>query len=234
MGFGFGDVLNIVGVGLDIYSKVTQADAVEEQGEDQAAEIKRVADLNAADILWAAEQNAALSAYDAAVLRTQAGITLADAAERARIIEYDTTERIRQHMNQVNEVIGQSEVNYSKAGVWVGGGSPLDVMANSAFEGMKDADNIKWQGSNAKRAVLTTAASQAFAYGAQAERAERGADVSLGTAARQAALIQEVAAGQSNYVIQAAQSKATAINYSAIGSGIGGLYNSGVTAGWWG
>lgn len=234
MGFGFGDILNIVSTGVNLISGWNEADEIEERGEEQAAETIRVAGINAENVKWAADANAALMEYDAQIAEWNAGYLWEDAMERARIIEYDYTEQVRQHMNRVNAIMGQQEADYAKAGVAVSVGSPVDAMAKSAYEGAKDADNIKWRGSNAKRQVKTQAFGKAFNLAAQAEGFRRGAAVSLEEAARKASLIEEVAASGAAYQIQSTDAQATATRWGAVGSGMSGLYQAGTTAGWWG
>ncbi len=148
----------LIGAGLSIYSKTKEADAVEDQAKAQADAVAS-----------SAAANAKISRYDATVAEK-------DALE----VELQAGIALRQHKKKIASLLSSQRAGYGAAGVAINTGSALEVMADTAAEGARDAEMIMYNGqTNAER------------QRSLAKRYRMLADSGLRDAAAQAALIED-------------------------------------------
>lgn len=128
--------LDVVSAGWGIYSSYQAGAAAEEQGEAQAAEV-----------LATAEENAAISRYDASV-------ALADAVAS----EIQAGYRLKVHNKTVDRLLGAQSARFAKGGVAVSEGSPLDVRLSDISKAAQDAEVIIYNGLSAAERRRSAAA----------------------------------------------------------------------------
>lgn len=176
---GWGEVIGGLVQG---YSSYKESEAVEDRYDAQADSITS-----------SAAANAAISEYDATV-----------AEKDAMEIEIQAGLALKQHKKKIVSLISSQRAGFGKAGVAINTGSALDVMANTAKEGARDAEVIMYNGKTARERQLSLA-----------KRYRMLAGANLRDAAAQASLIED-----------AGDFTASAIRTSAVGTAITNVFNA--------
>jgi len=120
-------VWDLIELGTGIYAVDQAADAARDAGSANAAEVQR-----------AAAANAQLSLYDASV-----------AEKDAMAVLFQTGVSLGIQLRETQRILSSQRATYGKAGVAVGTGSPLEVMARSAEAAARDTEMIKYEGRTA-------------------------------------------------------------------------------------
>jgi len=184
-----GSALSIASFGLNVYSAVTGAKAAKEQAKEQSAQV-----------VQSAEQNRQISLRDAGV-----------AEKDAMALEVSAGLALRSHLKSAERLVSYQRAKFAKAGVAVGTGTPLEVVAQTAGELAFDAEVLRYEGQ--------TRADRARSL---AQRYRMLADAGLRDAAAQAALIED-----------AGQERSTAYLLSGAAKAVGQGYDIGKGFGWW-
>lgn len=184
MGWG-----GVISAGIGLVSSFMGSEEKKRSGRDAARAAKK-----------AAKWNSKLSLYDAKVMDDQ-----------AKEIQYQTGVQLQIHASMIDKVLGSQKATYGASGVTGGTGSALDVSAETAKAGARDADMIRYNGATAAKHAKKLA-----------DRYRLLAKGGLREAATYASAIIDTTKAQSNAMI-----------ISGMGKAAGDIYDVGSREGWW-
>jgi len=122
-----GNVVDIAGTGIGLYSDYKSGKEAKKSAEDQAD-----------SIIEAAENNRQLSLYDASV------------SEKEAIEAFKSNQRnLKLHYRMADSLLGAQTVSYAKGGAVASTGTPIDVMEQTAIRLGEDARIIQYEGKKA-------------------------------------------------------------------------------------
>ncbi|SRR5213593_1330650 len=195
-----GMILEGLGVGFNVIGGLVEADRRKIAAAVTAGTIEQVAELNAQLIEQGSELNAGVHDFNAAALEGQA----TDALLRGK----QTEDLFRK---QLRQVIGSQRASYAAQGVAVASGSAEEVSEDTAYQGTLDALQIR-----------TNAAREAWGYGVAAEGERLQARSTRKLGALQARNTRDVGRANANQARITGQNQASAANWGAASSLVGG------------
>jgi hypothetical protein len=125
-------IVSAAGIGLSAAGQVRAGSMSQNIASVNAANIERIAEINAELIEQGSEDNARVAEFNARMLDAQAR----DAIYRGR----ETEDRFRE---ETRSFIGAQRASYAAQGVLLSDGSALDVQKDTAYQGELDAITIR-------------------------------------------------------------------------------------------